>query len=97
MFAFSNRLRGHNANNNDRVYDKFQEHMDQSPLGKIQQQYWTARQLVLKKLGKKEDEFVMLSDAELDAKLEVSAISLEPLLFASAGCLLFSSCSRRSS
>ncbi len=50
--------------------------MDQSPLGKIQQQYWTARQLVLKKLGKKEDEFVMLSDAELDAKLEVNPIFL---------------------
>ena len=48
--------------------------MDQSPLGKIQQQYWTTKQQVIKKLGKKEDEFVVLSDAELDAKLDVSQV-----------------------
>lgn len=51
-------------------YDKTQEHMDQSPLGKIQQQYWTTKQQVMKKLGKKQDEFIVLSDAELDSKLD---------------------------
>jgi hypothetical protein len=49
------------------------EHMDQTPLGKLQQQYWTTKQQVIKKLGKKEDEFVVQSDAELDAKLDVRA------------------------
>jgi hypothetical protein len=48
------------------------EHMDQTPLGKLQQQYWTTKQQVIKKLGKKEDEYVVMSDAELDAKLDVS-------------------------
>ena len=48
--------------------------MDQSPLGKLQQQYWTTKQQVIQKLGKKEDEFVVLSDAELDAKLDVDDI-----------------------
>lgn len=47
------------------------EHRDQTPIGKLQQQYWTTKQQVIKKLGKKEDEFVVLSDAELDAKLEL--------------------------
>ncbi len=53
-------------------YDKHMEHMDQTPLGKLQQQYWTTKQQVIKKLGKKEDEYVVMSDAELDAKLDVS-------------------------
>lgn len=51
--------------------NKHDEHVDQTPLGKIQQQYWTTKQQVIKKLGKKEDEFVILSDAELDAKLDL--------------------------
>ena len=49
--------------------------MDQSPLGKLQQQYWTTKQQVIQKLGKKEDEFVVLSDAELDAKLDVETFT----------------------
>lgn len=53
-------------------YDKFDEHRDETPLGKLQQQYWTTKQQVIKKLGKKEDEFVVASDAELDSKLEVN-------------------------
>lgn len=52
-------------------YDKYSEHQDETPLGKLQQQYWTTKQQVIKKLGKKEDEFVVLSDAELDSKLEL--------------------------
>lgn len=52
-------------------YDKHLEHQDQTTLGKIQQQYWTTKQHVIQKLGKKEDEFVVLSDAELDAKLDL--------------------------
>jgi len=52
-------------------YDKYSEHLDETPLGKLQQQYWTTKQQVIKKLGKKEDEFVVLSDAELDSKLDL--------------------------
>ncbi len=52
-------------------YDKHLEHRDQTPLGKLQQQYWTTKQKILKKLGKEEDEYVVLSDSELDAKLDV--------------------------
>lgn len=58
-------------NLNEYQYDKYSEHLDVTPLGKLQQQYWTTKQQVIKKLGKKEDEFVVLSDAELDAKLEL--------------------------
>ncbi len=56
---------------NSARYDKHLEHQDQTPLGKLQQQYWTTKQKILKKLGKEEDEYVVLSDAELDAKLDV--------------------------
>lgn len=68
----SNRLKSYNPHKTDsRVFDKFEEHVDHSPLGKIQRQYWTTKQQVIKKFGKKEDEFVVLSDAELDAKLDL--------------------------
>lgn len=37
----------------------------------MQHKYWVTKQQVCKKLGKKDDEFVVSSDAELDAKLEL--------------------------
>lgn len=55
-------------------YDKHDEHLNQTPFGKLQSQYWTTKQQVIKKLGKKEDEFVVASDATLDAKLEVITV-----------------------
>lgn len=42
-----------------------------STMTKLQQQYWVTKQTVYRKLGKKEDECVIASDAELDAKLEL--------------------------
>ncbi|KAI5719825.1 hypothetical protein M8J76_015374 [Diaphorina citri] len=42
-----------------------------SAMTKLQQQYWVTKQTVFRKLGKKEDECVIASDAELDAKLEL--------------------------
>jgi hypothetical protein len=39
---------------------------------RIQSQFWTTKQQVIQKLGKKEDEFVIASDQDLDAKLEVN-------------------------
>ncbi len=58
--------------NNYESYDKHMEHSDNTPLGKLQQQYWTTKQQMIKKLGKKEDEYVVMSDADLDAKLDVT-------------------------
>lgn len=37
----------------------------------MQHKYWVTKQQVCKKLGKKDDEFIVASDAELDAKLEL--------------------------
>ncbi|XP_026480809.1 islet cell autoantigen 1-like protein [Ctenocephalides felis] len=37
----------------------------------MQHQYWVTKQTVLRKLGGKEDECIVASDAELDAKLEL--------------------------
>lgn len=38
----------------------------------MQQKYWETKQAFIKATGKKEDEHVVASDADLDAKLEVS-------------------------
>lgn len=40
-------------------------------VNKFQQKYWKTKQTLIKVTGKKEDEHVVASDAELDAKLEV--------------------------
>lgn len=38
---------------------------------KLQQKYWKTRQTLIKVSGRKEDQHVVASDAELDGKLEV--------------------------
>lgn len=38
---------------------------------KLQQKYWKTKQTLIRVSGRKEDEHVVASDAELDAKLEV--------------------------
>lgn len=45
--------------------------MDNSTLTKMQLHYWEAKQTFLKKVKRKQDDYVVASDAELDAKLEV--------------------------
>lgn len=38
---------------------------------KLKKQYWKAKQSVIEKLGKSQDEFVVAGDADIDIKLEV--------------------------
>jgi Arfaptin-like domain len=45
--------------------------LSNSTISKMQKQYWVTKQTVYKKFGKKEDECVVASDSELDAKLEL--------------------------
>jgi hypothetical protein len=52
-------------------YNRHAEHQDKTSLGKLRSKYWTTKQLVIKKLGREEDEFVIASDADVDAKLEL--------------------------
>ncbi|XP_041374497.1 islet cell autoantigen 1-like [Gigantopelta aegis] len=52
-------------------YDRTVENTNTSTLHKMKETYWTTKQAVIKKLGKKEDEHIVASDAQLDAKLEV--------------------------
>ncbi|XP_036865092.1 islet cell autoantigen 1-like protein isoform X2 [Manis javanica] len=44
---------------------------NQSVVSRMQKKYWKTKQVFIKATGKKEDEYVVASDAELDAKLEV--------------------------
>ncbi|XP_036009490.1 islet cell autoantigen 1-like protein isoform X3 [Mus musculus] len=44
---------------------------NQSVVSRMQKNYWRTKQVFIKATGKKEDEHVVASDAELDAKLEV--------------------------
>jgi len=48
-----------------------QSSADLSTVNRVQEAYWTTKHVVLKKLGIKEDEHLVASDAQLDAKLEV--------------------------
>ncbi|ELU17970.1 hypothetical protein CAPTEDRAFT_220865 [Capitella teleta] len=47
------------------------QHNEQSTIHKMKETYWTTKQVVMKRLGKKEDEHIVASDQQLDAKLEV--------------------------
>lgn len=53
-------------------YDRQVERYDESTLSRMQQQYWEAKQIFLRKIKKKEDDCIVASDSELDSKLEVS-------------------------
>jgi len=44
---------------------------EMSTISKMKETYWTTKQAVMTKLGKKQDAHIVASDAELDAKLEV--------------------------
>lgn len=44
---------------------------DDSTIAKMQHQFWVTKQALSRKLGKKEDDCIIASDAELDAKLEL--------------------------
>ncbi|XP_037798921.1 islet cell autoantigen 1-like [Penaeus monodon] len=53
-------------------YDRWVErNANSSAFGKVQKQFWFTKSAVIRKLGKKEDEHVVASDAELDAKIEL--------------------------
>uniref|UniRef100_A0A671TWS3 Islet cell autoantigen 1 n=1 Tax=Sparus aurata TaxID=8175 RepID=A0A671TWS3_SPAAU len=51
--------------------DRFIQSQDSSVVNKFQQKYWKTKQTLIKVTGKKEDEHVVASDADLDGKLEV--------------------------
>ncbi|XP_038135482.1 islet cell autoantigen 1 [Cyprinodon tularosa] len=52
-------------------FDRFIQSQDSSVVNKFQKKYWKTKQTLIKVTGKKEDEHVVASDADLDAKLEV--------------------------
>ncbi|KRY17398.1 Islet cell autoantigen 1, partial [Trichinella patagoniensis] len=65
---------GYDMNNsNSRRFSSCYEfdRRDESPLQRLRQQYWTTKQTVRTKLGKREDEHLIASDAQLDAKIQV--------------------------
>ncbi|XP_068425958.1 islet cell autoantigen 1 [Clinocottus analis] len=51
--------------------DRFIQSQDSSVVNKFQRRYWKTKQTLIKATGKKEDEHVVASDADLDGKLEV--------------------------
>ncbi|KAM4836006.1 islet cell autoantigen 1-like protein isoform 3-T4 [Thomomys bottae] len=52
-------------------FGQLRPHDNQSVVSRMQKKYWKTKQVFIKATGKKEDEHVVASDAELDAKLEV--------------------------
>ncbi|XP_005999525.1 islet cell autoantigen 1 [Latimeria chalumnae] len=61
----------HNYGYSRDFYDRYPPNQDKSVVNKMQQKYWKTKQTLIKVTGKKEDEHVVASDADLDAKLEV--------------------------
>ncbi|XP_077158650.1 islet cell autoantigen 1 isoform X2 [Paroedura picta] len=53
------------------LYDRYAQGQEKSVVNKMQQKYWKTKQTFIKVTGKKEDEHVVASDADLDAKLEL--------------------------
>lgn len=58
------------------AYDRWVEergnvNANKSTITKMQHHYWVTKQTVFRKLGKKDDDCIVASDAELDAKLEL--------------------------
>lgn len=49
---------------------------DSSVMARMQKKFWKTKQVFIKATGKKEDEYVVASDADLDAKLEVGKVLL---------------------
>ncbi|XP_068091179.1 islet cell autoantigen 1 [Hyperolius riggenbachi] len=52
-------------------YDRYAQGQEKSVVNKMQQKYWKTKQTLIKVTGKKEDEHVVASDSDLDAKLEL--------------------------
>lgn len=58
----------------------------QDSVSRLQKKYWSTKQILIKKFGKKEDDNLVASDADLDAKLELfsaiynSCVALERIL-----------------
>nr|XP_042128732.1 islet cell autoantigen 1 isoform X5 [Peromyscus maniculatus bairdii] len=62
-------MSGHKCSYSWELQDRFAQ--DKSVVNKMQQKYWETKQAFIKATGKKEDEHVVASDADLDAKLEL--------------------------
>jgi len=52
-------------------YDRNVFEANLSTVNKIQRDFWTAKQVIRKKLGKQDDDCIISSDSEIDAKLEL--------------------------
>ncbi|XP_045901995.1 islet cell autoantigen 1 isoform X1 [Micropterus dolomieu] len=64
-------MEGRNFGYSRDYLDRFIQSQDASVVNKFQQKYWKTKQTLIKVTGKKEDEHVVASDADLDGKLEV--------------------------
>uniref|UniRef100_A0A8C3K5R8 Islet cell autoantigen 1 n=1 Tax=Calidris pygmaea TaxID=425635 RepID=A0A8C3K5R8_9CHAR len=64
-------MEGHKYNYPREFYDQYAQSQEKSVVNKMQQKYWKTKQALIKVTGKKEDEHVVASDADLDAKLEL--------------------------
>ncbi|XP_072034009.1 islet cell autoantigen 1-like isoform X2 [Amphiura filiformis] len=62
---------GYSSSAFDRYVQEHEDRKQKSVKNRVQQQYWVTKQAVIKKFGRKEDEYVVAGDQELDAKLEV--------------------------
>ncbi|KAF6776008.1 hypothetical protein AHF37_05010 [Paragonimus kellicotti] len=53
------------------TYDRYTPGMDGSKTHKLTKGFWTTKQALIAKFGRKQDENIVASDADLDSKLEI--------------------------
>jgi len=61
-------------------------HNEQSTLHRMKETYYTTKQAVMKKLGKKEDVHIVASDSVLDSKLEVQLLRIIAIFYFVKNC-----------
>uniref|UniRef100_A0A8C5QMG7 AH domain-containing protein n=1 Tax=Leptobrachium leishanense TaxID=445787 RepID=A0A8C5QMG7_9ANUR len=61
----------HNYQYSREFYDRYAQGQDKSVVNKMQQKHWETKQTLIKVTGKKEEEHLVASDSDLDAKLEL--------------------------
>ena len=72
MFKFIDCVFSQDVGCSGQAYDRNIFESNLSTVNKLQRDFWTVKQVFRKKMGKEEDQFVVASDAEIDAKLDVS-------------------------
>ena len=73
---FERRFHSDKAGYSGEAYDRNVFEANLSTVNKIQRDFWNAKQLLRKKMGKQDDDCIVASDSEIDSKLVVRVTTI---------------------